>query len=99
MQKIRIICTIGPATASYAMLEKMYAAGMNIVSLNMSYADHYSHAKVIQHVKTLNKKVEVPIPNRLDPQGPVNRTGGPSNGLDLRQGDIVSVTTRGPMDV
>src|SRR5678809_1598410 len=99
MQKTRIICTIGPATESYDMLEKMYEAGMNIARLNMSHGDHDSHAKVIQHIKTLNKKVKFPIPILLDTQGPAIRTGNLSNELDLRQGAIVSVTTRGPMDV
>jgi len=99
MQKTRIICTIGPATESYEMLEKMYEAGMNIVRLNMSHGDHDSHAKVIQHIKTLNKKVKFPIPILLDTQGPSIRTGNLSNELDLRQGEIVSVTTRGLMDV
>jgi pyruvate kinase len=99
MQKTRIICTIGPATESYEMLEKMYEAGMNIVRLNMSHGDHDSHAKVIQHIKTLNRKVKFPIPILLDTQGPAIRTGDLSNELDLRQGDIVSVTTRGAMDV
>ena len=28
MQRTRIICTIGPATESYEMLQKMYEAGM-----------------------------------------------------------------------
>ena len=99
MQKTRIICTIGPATESYEMLKKMYEAGMNIVRLNMSHGDHDSHAKVIQHIKTLNRKVQFPIPILLDTQGPAIRTGDLSNDLDLQQGAIVSVTTRGPMDV
>ena len=59
MQKTRIICTIGPETESYEMLRKMYDAGMNIVRLNMSHGTHESHAKVIQHIKTLNKKVAI----------------------------------------
>ena len=99
MQKTRIICTIGPATESYEMLQKMYEAGMNIVRLNMSHGDHDSHAKVIQHIKTLNRKVKFPIPILLDTQGPSIRTGDLSNELDLRQGAIVSITTRGAMDV
>ena len=99
MQKTRIICTIGPATESYEMLQKLYEAGMSIARLNMSHGDHESHAKVIQHIKTLNRKVKFPIPILLDTQGPEIRTGDLSNELDLRQGDIVSVTTRGPMDV
>ena len=99
MQKTRIICTIGPATESYEMLRKMYDAGMNIVRLNMSHGDHESHAKVIKHIKTLNKKVEFPIPVLLDTQGPEIRTGDLANDLDLKQGTIVSVTVRGPIDV
>jgi pyruvate kinase len=99
MQKTRIICTIGPATESYEMLLKMYEAGMNIVRLNMSHGNHDSHAKVIQHIKTLNRKVKFPIPILLDTQGPSIRTGDLSSELDLRQGAIVSITTRGAMDV
>ena len=96
MQKTRIICTIGPATESYEMLQKLYDAGMSIARLNMSHGDHESHAKVIQHIKTLNRKVKFPIPILLDTQGPEIRTGDLSNDLNLRQGEIVSVTTRGP---
>ena len=99
MQKTRIICTIGPATDSYEMLQKLYDAGMSIARLNMSHGDHESHAKVIQHIKTLNRKVKFPIPILLDTQGPEIRTGDLSNELDLRQGDVVSVTTRGPLNV
>ena len=40
MRKTKIICTIGPATSSYEMLERLYNAGMNIVRLNMSHGDH-----------------------------------------------------------
>ena len=99
MQKTRIICTIGPATESYEMLQKMYDAGMNIVRLNMSHGNHESHAKVIKHIKTLNKKVEFPIPVLLDTQGPEIRTGDLSTDLDLKQGTIISITARGPVDV
>ncbi len=99
MQKTRIICTIGPATESYEMLRKMYDSGMNIVRLNMSHGDQESHAKVIKHIKTLNKKVEFPIPILLDTQGPEIRTGNLLNDLDLKQGTIVSITARGPEDV
>jgi len=99
MQKTRIICTIGPATESYEMLRKMYDTGMTIVRLNMSHGNHESHAKVIKHIKTLNKKVEFPIPILLDTQGPEIRTGDLSTDLDLKQGTVVSITARGPMDV
>ena len=99
MQKTRIICTIGPATQSYEMLRKMYDAGMNIVRLNMSHGTLESHAKVIQHIKTLNQKVEFPIPLLLDTQGPEIRTGDLPVDLNLQSGSIVSISARGPVDV
>ena len=99
MEKTKIICTIGPATESYEMLRKMYDTGMNIVRLNMSHGNHESHAKVIKSIKTLNKKVEFPIPILLDTQGPEIRTGDLSTDLDLKQGTVVSITARGPIDV
>jgi len=99
MQKTRIICTIGPATESYEMLRKMYDAGMNIVRLNMSHGTHESHAKVIKHIKTLNKKVPFPIPLLLDTQGPEIRTGDLPLDLNIQQGTIVSISARGPLDV
>ena len=99
MQKTKIICTIGPVTESYEMLRKMYDAGMNIVRLNMSHGTHESHAKVIKHIKTLNTKVPFPIPILLDTQGPEIRTGDLSIDLNLKEGTIVSISARGPMDV
>ena len=35
MRKTKIICTIGPATESFEMLEKMAKAGMNVVRLKV----------------------------------------------------------------
>lgn len=92
MRKTKIICTIGPATDSFNMLEKMYHSGMNVVRLNMSHGDHKSHAKVIKAIKTLNKNVQFPVPVLLDTQGPEIRTGQLENSLDLKTGDLISVS-------
>ncbi len=67
---------------------------MNVVRLNMSHGDHASHAKVIKAIKTLNKELAHPIPLLLDTQGPEIRTGTLKNDLELKQGDIISVTAR-----
>lgn len=94
MRKTKIICTIGPVTESYDMLKKMALAGMNVVRLNMSHGDHASHAKVIKAIKTLNKELPHPIPLLLDTQGPEIRTGTLKNDLELKRGDIISVSAR-----
>ncbi len=99
MRKTKIICTIGPATASYPMLEKLYAAGMNVVRLNMSHADHASAGKIVNWIRTLNRKVRYPVPILLDTQGPEIRTGDRPTDLNLSTGDVIAVSVRDDQDV
>ncbi|MBB3169661.1 pyruvate kinase [Simiduia aestuariiviva] len=99
MRKTKIICTIGPATDSYPMLEKLAHAGMNVVRLNMSHGDHASHTKVIKAVQRLNRQLTHPVAILLDTQGPEIRTGERDNDLNLQTGDVISVVARGTQDV
>lgn len=46
MRKTKIVCTIGPASESPEMLEKLMNAGMNVARLNFSHGSHEEH----QHV-------------------------------------------------
>ena len=76
------------------MLEKLYYAGMNLVRLNMSHADHAGAAKIINWIKTLNRKVQYPLPILLDTQGPEIRTGEINEPIDLKPGQVVTVSVR-----
>ena len=100
--KTKIIATIGPSTNSYSVLEKMHAAGMNVVRLNMSHASHKDALNIIEHIKKLNKlKSEKygPIGVLLDTQGPEIRTGISQSDINLKLGDIVNLTIRDDVDV
>ncbi len=99
MRQTKIICTIGPATSSFPMLEKLAAAGMDVVRLNMSHGDHESAAEVIKAIKTLNRKVPYPIAVLLDTQGPEIRTGDLADELELKNGSIISISVRDSVDV
>jgi len=76
------------------MLEELYHAGMNMVRLNMSHSDHASALKIINWIKTLNRKVDHPIPILLDTQGPEIRTGDLEQPMTLNAGEIVTLTVR-----
>ncbi|HKQ32394.1 MAG TPA: pyruvate kinase, partial [Thermodesulfobacteriota bacterium] len=98
LRKTKIICTIGPSTSSRETLMGMYKAGMNVVRLNMSHGDHVSHEKVIKAVKSINQQIKDAIPILLDLQGPEIRTGTLQNDLQLKEGDVITVSVR-PDDV
>ncbi|MDD5771867.1 MAG: pyruvate kinase [bacterium] len=99
MTKTKIICTIGPATQSYEMLQKMNNAGMDIARLNMSHGDHASHLKVINNIKKINKNSNKQMGILLDTQGPEIRTGDLAANLDLKTGSIISISLRDAMNV
>ena len=95
-RRTKIICTIGPATASFEKLKRLHAAGMDVVRLNMSHADHATALKIIGWIKTLNRQIAHPVPVLLDTQGPEIRTGLLDNPMDLKEGEIVRLTIRDP---
>ena len=99
IKRTKIICTIGPATESYASLKKLYKAGMNVARLNMSHSDHKNAKKIIDRIRKLNKQVKNPVGILLDTQGPEIRTGDTSEVVNLEPGQLVSFTVRDEIDV
>ncbi len=98
VRRTKIICTIGPATASFPQLEALALAGMNVARINMSHADHESALEAINWIKTLNRKLVYPVAVLLDTQGPEIRTGEIHEPMDLQPGQVVTVSVR-PGDV
>ena len=98
----KIICTIGPATSSIAMLRKLHKAGMNVVRINMSHATHNSASQIINKINKINSSNDgttSKIAILLDTQGPEIRTGDTNIPIDLNVGDEVTLTVRDEIDV
>ncbi len=85
----KIVCTLGPASAEYEVIEQLARAGMNVARLNMSHGTHESHLEVIKRIKGLNKRLNHPISILLDLQGPEIRTGELAESLALNVGDTL----------
>lgn len=98
-RKTKIICTIGPSTLEFSMLEKMAKAGMNIARLNMSHSNQKDHLEVIRHIKTLNKKLSMPVGILLDTQGPEIRTGEVKESFTLKVGETVDISVSGGQNI
>ncbi|MTA66450.1 MAG: pyruvate kinase, partial [Actinobacteria bacterium] len=51
MRRAKIVCTIGPATASPEKILELVEAGMDVARLNMSHGDQATHAAVIERIR------------------------------------------------
>ncbi len=79
-RKVKILATIGPASRSPAMLERLLRAGADAFRVNMSHGTHEDHAAAIQTIRALEKQVARPITILADLQGPKLRVGTFANG-------------------
>lgn len=69
MVKTKIICTIGPASASETVLRKMMFAGMDVARLNFSHGTYGAHKRRIELIRKINKKYHRRVRILLDLEG------------------------------
>ena len=92
--KTKIVCTIGPASDSREVLEKMIRAGMNIARLNFSHGDFESHGKTIQKIRDASKTAKRRVAIMADLPGPKIRIGKfKEEPIELEQDDSFILTT------
>ena len=70
VRKTKIVCTIGPASESPEMIEKLCRAGMNVARLNFSHGTHEIHKKRIEIIKEVRERLQIPVAILLDTKGP-----------------------------
>lgn len=73
--RTKLVCTIGPASDSPKMIEKMINAGMNIARLNFSHGNFESHGRVIKDIKAASKRTGKRVAIMADLPGPKMRIG------------------------
>src|SRR5690625_5120195 len=92
MRKTKIVCTIGPASESPEMLEKLINAGMNVARLNFSHGDFEEHGTRIKNIRAAANAAGKSIAILLDTKGPEIRTGNFKDGRAvITAGDFVSI--------
>src|ERR1700748_2773751 len=53
--KTKIVATIGPASESPEMLEKLIQAGLNVARLNFSHGEFTKHAEVVKRIRAASQ--------------------------------------------
>ncbi|SDS09502.1 pyruvate kinase [Microlunatus soli] len=94
MRRAKIVCTLGPATASEERLVELVRAGMDVARLNMSHGDYPDHLANIKGVRAAAEEVGRPVGIFADLQGPKIRLGRFAEGkVQLAYGAKFAITT------
>jgi pyruvate kinase len=90
----KIVATIGPASESREILERMIRAGLNIARLNFSHGDFSAHQRMIQNIRWAAGAAERRVAIMADLPGPKLRIGAlGSEKINLKPGDQFTLTT------
>jgi pyruvate kinase len=92
--KTKIVCTIGPASRSREVMEKMLRAGMNIARINFSHGDFSEHREVIESLRAAAKATGTRLAILADLSGPKMRIGKfDREPIELEPGAFFTLTT------
>lgn len=85
----KIIATLGPASSSPQMIEKLFLAGVDAFRLNFSHGTHADHQDRHKAIRALEEKIKRPISIIMDLQGPKLRIGDfAEKSITLNEGQI-----------
>ncbi|MEX2045415.1 MAG: pyruvate kinase [Opitutus sp.] len=94
VRRTKIIFTLGPASESEAMLEKLIRAGADVVRLNMAHASHEWTRRMIRRIRAISARVRRDVAIMMDIKGPEIRTGDLTVPLELKAGEIFDFTVK-----
>ncbi|HWL40855.1 MAG TPA: pyruvate kinase, partial [Gemmatimonadaceae bacterium] len=89
--RTKIVCTLGPATATDDAIRGLIEAGMNVARVNFSHGTHEQHAATIAMVRRMAEKAKKPIGILGDLQGPRIRVGDLPEPITLAVGDDITL--------
>lgn len=84
--KTKIVATLGPASCDEEIIEQLVMAGASMFRLNTSHNTVDEHAKTIDKIRAIEKKLKIFIPIMVDLQGPKIRVGNLIEPIPLEVG-------------
>ena len=96
--KTKLVATLGPATTSRDIIQKLILSGVDVFRINFSHGELGEHLKVIKMIRSLNEAMGTNVAILGDLQGPKMRIGKlPEKNVELEQGTEVMLTTSSDM--
>jgi pyruvate kinase len=96
MRRAKIVCTLGPASASLERITELVEAGMDVARMNLSHGSYADHDLVYQRVREASNRTGRGVGVLVDLQGPKIRLGTfPGGPVLLQAGAEFTITTEG----
>jgi pyruvate kinase len=93
-RRTKIVATIGPASATAAVITRLIRAGMNVARFNLSHGTPEDHARYIGTVRNISRRLGINVAILIDLPGPKYRIGPLKDGqAQLRKGSYIRLTT------
>ncbi|MCF3638429.1 pyruvate kinase [Rhizobium sp. TRM95111] len=94
-RKVKILATLGPASAEEEMIQKLHEAGADLFRINMSHASHDVMRTLISRIRGVETRCGRPIGILADLQGPKLRVGKFAAGaVELKPGQTFTLDDR-----
>ena len=90
-RQTKVIATIGPATESEQMLEKLINEGVDVCRLNMAHADHDWVREISTRIRAVGTRLNREPAIMMDVKGPEIRTGYLHDNLSLKKDDLLDL--------
>jgi pyruvate kinase len=74
-KKTKQLATLGPASSTFEMIEKLFLAGADVFRLNFSHGEHAQKRELLDIIRSVESKYDHPIAVLGDLQGPKLRVG------------------------
>ena len=93
-RRAKIVCTLGPASRSRLMIDRLMRAGMDVARLNFSHGTQAEHAATVKLLRAASGRHQKPIAILADLPGPKIRTGSLEGGQPvlLRAGQHFTIS-------
>ena len=93
-RRTKIVATLGPASDTPEMIERLMNAGVNVFRLNFSHGSLDAKASLINTIRAVSTRLGKEVGILADLQGPKIRTGKMAGeGMVLQKGQEVVITT------
>jgi pyruvate kinase len=93
-RRVKIVCTMGPATKSPERMLGLVEAGMNVARMNFSHDTRENHREMYELVRAAAEQADRPVAILADLQGPKIRLGKFADGPHRWEtGDRVVITS------